>query len=381
MILSTYLQMDNVTIDQCYNSSTDLNKLSESFYLNESYEILNESFSDLVTKAKELLKKIIAKVKELLHKGKKFIKDIIKKIKNKGKESNKNISNSKSFKPNRLVEECIKKEDIRGLAGALVAIIFSDKKFKSGDFDSTLDYLRRTNKDIYDKLFTQYDKKELYYKKGDCDQKIFRDAVFKLEKNFCRERINDVKKISKELYGAKLSESFDFENLLEAKSISINTNINLKMFDLGFAKVKGLFQKIDAETDKIFQSFTKDTKNKSELAEYIDKYTSVNDYEKEYYELVRLDSSREQDVPEGVINKIDNMSKIYNLCGDFMDKYNQKVLSMVDKLKGINIDESIKSRLINKLMKINSIANKIFSMFNTDCIRSFHIARAYVISA
>ena len=64
-----------------------------------------------------------------------------------------------------------------------------------------------------------------------------------------------------------------------------------------------------------------------------------------------------------------------------MDKYNQKVLSMVDKLKGINIDEGIKSRLINKLMKINSIANKIFSMFNTDCIRSFQIARAYIISA
>ena len=57
------------------------------------------------------------------------------------------------FKPNRLVQECIERSDIRGLKGAFVGIIFSDRSFKSGDFENTLSYIKtKTNMNIMERF-------------------------------------------------------------------------------------------------------------------------------------------------------------------------------------------------------------------------------------
>lgn len=105
------------------------------------------------------------------------------------------------FKPNRLVQECIENSDVRGLKGALVGIIFSDRSFKSGDFDNTLSYIKnKTNINIMER----FDNGELLSNKinsGKVTEDDFEEAVYNLKVNFCEERIKDVKKLAKVLYG------------------------------------------------------------------------------------------------------------------------------------------------------------------------------------
>lgn len=105
------------------------------------------------------------------------------------------------FKPNRLVQECIERSDIRGLKGAFVGIIFSDRSFKSGDFENTLSYIKtKTNMNIMER----FDGGELLSNKinsGKVTEDEFEEAVYNLKVNFCEERIKDVKKLAKVLYG------------------------------------------------------------------------------------------------------------------------------------------------------------------------------------
>lgn len=105
------------------------------------------------------------------------------------------------FIPNKLVQECIANNDIRGLKGAFVAIIFSDRNFSSSDFDNTLNYIR---KETNLKILESFDNGELLSKKissGNITEDDFGEAVYNLKVNFCKERIDDVKKLGKTLYG------------------------------------------------------------------------------------------------------------------------------------------------------------------------------------
>ena len=112
------------------------------------------------------------------------------------------------FKPNRLVEECIERSDIRGLKGAFVGIIFSDRSFSSGDFDNTLSYIKsKTNINVME----SFDNGELLSNKinsGRVTEDDFEEAVYNLKVNFSKERIDDVKKLAKVLY-RKMEQSKD----------------------------------------------------------------------------------------------------------------------------------------------------------------------------
>ncbi|MFL0167269.1 hypothetical protein [Candidatus Clostridium helianthi] len=109
------------------------------------------------------------------------------------------------FVPNKLVQECIQNNDIRGLRGAFVGIIFSDRSFSKGEFKNTLDYIcEETNL----KILESFDNGELLSKKineGNITEDDFGEAVYNLKVNFCKERIDDVKKIGKHLYGKSLN--------------------------------------------------------------------------------------------------------------------------------------------------------------------------------
>ncbi|NFT91102.1 hypothetical protein FDF86_01560 [Clostridium botulinum] len=119
------------------------------------------------------------------------------------------------FVPNKLVQECIENNNIRGLKGAFVGIIFSDRSFSKREFDETLDYVRReTNLEILE----GFDGGELLSKKsssGNITEDVFEEAVYNLKVNFCKERIDDVKKLGKYLYG---------KNIKPQTTISSNEN-------------------------------------------------------------------------------------------------------------------------------------------------------------
>lgn len=108
------------------------------------------------------------------------------------------------FAPNKLVQECIANNDIRGLKGAFVGIIFSDRSFSKGEFDDTLDYIR---KESNLKILESFDNGEILSKKisgGNITEDDFEEAVYNLKVNFCTERIDDVKKLGRALYGKNI---------------------------------------------------------------------------------------------------------------------------------------------------------------------------------
>lgn len=128
------------------------------------------------------------------------------------------------FVPNKLVQECIANNDVRGLKGAFVAIIFGDRSFSSGNFDNTLDYVRReTNLNVLE----SFDNGELLSKKisnGSITEDDFEEAVYNLKVNFCKERIDDVKKLAKALYGKNIRPQITVSHTSSGGSAQIKKN-------------------------------------------------------------------------------------------------------------------------------------------------------------
>ena len=113
---------------------------------------------------------------------------------------NKGSSKSSDNKFDSL-DEKIEKNDVDYLRDAIGSICYISRDFSSGDFDAAIKYVE--SKGI--KLKEPYNgKPELILNKkklSECTEDDFRDAVFELKENFCTERINEVKKIGKYMFG------------------------------------------------------------------------------------------------------------------------------------------------------------------------------------
>lgn len=130
----------------------------------------------------------------------------------------------------KLVKDSIEERDIIGLKGAFVAIIFSDRSFSSGNFDNTLEYVV-SETDL--KIFESFDGGELLSKKinsGNITEDDFEEAVYNLKVNFCKKRIEDVKKLGEFLYGKNIkskiitSSNLDGGNTKEKKTHGCQLN-------------------------------------------------------------------------------------------------------------------------------------------------------------
>lgn len=102
---------------------------------------------------------------------------------------------------NETIEKAIKSKNIQLLREYLGNICYIDANFSTGEFDSTIRYIKNSgiseeelkDKKLEGELIT--DQKAIPYTQDD-----FIEAVSKLKNNFCDERIEDVKKIGKMLY-------------------------------------------------------------------------------------------------------------------------------------------------------------------------------------
>ena len=96
------------------------------------------------------------------------------------------------------IEENINGKDCNGLREALGNLCYTSRDFSSGEFDKELENAEKRVPEVYQ----EYDKKQLVSdEKSEYTAEDFSEAVFLLKENFCKERINDVKKIGKALYG------------------------------------------------------------------------------------------------------------------------------------------------------------------------------------
>lgn len=115
----------------------------------------------------------------------------------------------KSFEPNKLIKECIEKNDITRLRGTLTGIVVRDRNFSTGDFENNINYI--VNEQGIKELFEEFDDSKplvsSIVKERELSDEDFSDAIYYLKNNFCSERIEDIKKIAEILYPLEIEEN------------------------------------------------------------------------------------------------------------------------------------------------------------------------------
>lgn len=95
------------------------------------------------------------------------------------------------------IDKLIIKNDIRGLRETLGNTCYTSRDFSSGEFDKTVDYIIGKGIKIKDDSLIG---NLISEGKTSYTDEDFARAIFELKRNFCDERIADVKKIGKTLY-------------------------------------------------------------------------------------------------------------------------------------------------------------------------------------
>lgn len=156
-------------------------------------------------------RRIVSSFKDFITDAGKFFTGKASELKSKinGVSSNNNDDNtgdnkgSSKSSNNRFdfLDADIEKNDVGTLRERIGNICYTSRDFSSGDFDAAIKYVE--SKGI--KLGEPYNgNPELILNKkklSECTEDDFRDAVFELKENFCTERINEVKKIGKYMFG------------------------------------------------------------------------------------------------------------------------------------------------------------------------------------
>ena len=99
------------------------------------------------------------------------------------------------------IERGILQNDVKGLRESIGNICYICRDFSDGEFDEVVKYVIERGIDLMDDTLVG----ELVSTGKDTyTDENFARAIFELKKNFCQERIADVKKIGKTLYPRKV---------------------------------------------------------------------------------------------------------------------------------------------------------------------------------
>lgn len=98
------------------------------------------------------------------------------------------------------IENEISIDDISALHEAVGNICYTCKDFSNGEFDDAVNYFNIKVPNFIDKHLVG---NLISSEKTNYSEDDFADAIFMLKKNFCKERIADVKKIGRAVYGQK----------------------------------------------------------------------------------------------------------------------------------------------------------------------------------
>ena len=101
------------------------------------------------------------------------------------------------------IENGIRDNDIEGLREAIGSICYTCRDFSNGEFDEAVEYVLDKGVALMDPCLDG----ELVSPKEEYTDEDFALAVFELKRNFCPERIEDVKTVGRALYqGESFSE-------------------------------------------------------------------------------------------------------------------------------------------------------------------------------
>ena len=99
------------------------------------------------------------------------------------------------------IENGIANNDIKALREAIGSICYTCRDFSNGEFDAVVREVELKGIKIKDEKIVG--SSTISSQKSNFTDEDFAKAIFELKKNFCNERIADVKTIGKKLYGNK----------------------------------------------------------------------------------------------------------------------------------------------------------------------------------
>lgn len=120
------------------------------------------------------------------------------------------------------IENGIAQNDIKRLREAIGSICYTSRNFSSGEFDDAVSYVIQKGIALKDEKLVGSlisEGKETY------TDEDFTRAVFELKRNFCDERINDVKKIGRSLYKKSEPKVIDSSTANRNKDTGIIPNV------------------------------------------------------------------------------------------------------------------------------------------------------------
>ena len=100
---------------------------------------------------------------------------------------------------NSQIKKYVQENNKWGLISTICTLIGIDRDFSKGKVNDNLQYIESELGNIYE----EFDGENLLSGKENLTQDDFSKALFRLEKNFCKERLKDVEKIGIKLYGDK----------------------------------------------------------------------------------------------------------------------------------------------------------------------------------
>lgn len=115
-----------------------------------------------------------------------------------------------NFEVNEYLREHLEKKEVEKVASDLSVIVYTDRTLADGRLMEMLTYIKTSYPDVYEQLMKKCDESQFkrLSKDGqllnkDINEDTFADAVFALENNFCRERIEDIRVLGKYLYSQR----------------------------------------------------------------------------------------------------------------------------------------------------------------------------------
>lgn len=101
------------------------------------------------------------------------------------------------------IEKGIENNDVKALREAIGSICYTNRDFSNGEFDEVVKYVEA--KGIHLKDIKLIGSPAVSSQKSEFTDEDFAKAIFELKRNFCDERIQDVKTIGKKLYSKKVA--------------------------------------------------------------------------------------------------------------------------------------------------------------------------------
>lgn len=101
------------------------------------------------------------------------------------------------------IENGIAKNDVKALREAIGSICYTNRNFSNGEFFEVVKYVESKGIQLKDKELMG--NPTISSQKSEFTDEDFARAIFELKRNFCDERIQDVKMIGEKLYGKEIA--------------------------------------------------------------------------------------------------------------------------------------------------------------------------------